>query len=134
MAIRACVEGQFLNMKLQSAWMNLETQVVYITGGASINSAIAQVIANVFGATVQRLAVFSACALGGALRGASIAYGESLHKLQTLFCEPDTSSTIQPQDATDCYMGTMERFKNELVFALNMDSIISHGFCATHEK
>lgn len=27
---------------------------------------------------------------GGALRGASIAYGESLHKLQTLFCEPDT--------------------------------------------
>jgi hypothetical protein len=71
---------------------------------------------------------------GGALRGASIAYGESLHKLKPCSVNQTLSSTIQPQDATDCYMGTMERFKNELVFALNMDSIISHGFCATQDK
>ena len=44
-AIRACVEGQFLNMKLRTDWMQLKPEVVYLTGGASKNNAIAQVIA-----------------------------------------------------------------------------------------
>ena len=55
-AIRACVEGQAINIKLCSEWMQLKPEVIYLTGGASKNDAIAQVIADVFQAKVQRLA------------------------------------------------------------------------------
>ena len=47
-AIRACVEGQFINMKLRTDWMQLKPEVIYLTGGASRNDAIAQVAADVF--------------------------------------------------------------------------------------
>ena len=55
--IRACVEGQFLNMKLRTEWMKLKPEVIYLTGGASKNNEVAQVIADIFQAKVQRLAV-----------------------------------------------------------------------------
>jgi xylulokinase len=72
---RACVEGQFLNMRLCSEWMHLSPDVIYLTGGASQNDAIAQIAADVFQAEVKRLAVPGSVALGGALR-AGLATGE----------------------------------------------------------
>ena len=98
--------------------MNLETSVVYITGGASQNDAIAQVVADVFGATVRRLAIPSACALGCALRGASTGFGADLGKLQAAFCEPD-GSAIQPQKSAGCYAAAMESFKREIELAID---------------
>lgn len=65
---RACVEGQFMNMRLCSEWMQLEPDVIHLTGGASQNDAIAQIAADVFQAEVKRLSVPGSVALGGALR------------------------------------------------------------------
>lgn len=102
-AIRACVEGQFINMKLRTDWMQLQPEVIYLTGGASKNDAIAQVVADVFQARVQRLAVSGSVALGAALRAASHSLGLGLHELESQFCRPEAGSTIEPSAAVDAY-------------------------------
>jgi xylulokinase len=102
-AIRACVEGQFVNMKLRTEWMRLRPEVIYLTGGASKNDAIAQVVADVFQAKVQRLAVSGSVALGAALRAASISLGLDLHELEGQFCQTKPGSTVEPKASTDAY-------------------------------
>jgi xylulokinase len=108
-AIRACVEGQFINMKLRTEWMQLTPEVIYLTGGASKNDAIAQVVADVFQAKVQRLAVSGSVALGAALRAASHTKGLDLHQLESQFCQAEPGSTLQPKAAADAYQQTTQR-------------------------
>ena len=102
-AIRACVEGQFINMKLRTDWMQLEPEVIYLTGGASKNDAIAQVAADVFQAKVQRLAVSGSVALGASLRAANDSLGLDLDEMGRQFCKPEPNSTIEPKAPTDAY-------------------------------
>ena len=109
-AIRACVEGQFLNMKLRSAWMHLNPEVIYLTGGASRNDAVAQVAADIFQAQVQRLAVSGSVALGAALRCAENELGCDLEALVGSFCQPETGSTVVPQASGTVYEDAAERF------------------------
>ena len=101
--IRACVEGQFINMKLRTDWMQLEPEVIYLTGGASKNDAIAQVAADVFQAKVQRLAVSGSVALGASLRAANDSLGLDLDEMERQFCKPEPNSTIEPKAPTDAY-------------------------------
>jgi xylulokinase len=112
--IRACVEGQFLNMKLRTAWMGLSTQTVYLTGGASANDGIAQVVADIFQAEVQRLAVSGSVALGGAIRAASYRTGAAIEALQAVFCQPVAGSGIRPQVGEDCYAEALVEFQGLL--------------------
>lgn len=102
-AIRACVEGQIINIKLRSAWMQLSPEVIYLTGGASKNDAIAQVIADVFQAKVQRLGVSGSVGLGAAMRAAANSLGADLTILEQQFCEPEPGSTITPKAGSDAY-------------------------------
>jgi xylulokinase len=113
-AIRACVEGQFINMKLRSDWMQLKPEVIYLTGGASKNNAIAQVVADIFQAKVQRLAVSGSVALGAALRAASHTLDIDLHKLESQFCKPEANSTIEVKAAPDAYDRATEAFQTLL--------------------
>jgi xylulokinase len=112
--IRACVEGQFLNMKLRTAWMGLSTETIYLTGGASANDGIAQVVADIFQAEVQRLAVSGSVALGGAIRAASHATGVSIESLQAVFCQPVAGSEIRPRVGADCYAEALVEFQGLL--------------------
>lgn len=96
-AIRACVEGQFLNMKLRSEWMQLKPEVIYITGGASKNDAMAQVIADIFQVKVQRLSTQSSVALGGALRAASNCLQLNLNQLEHVFCKVEQTRVTSPK-------------------------------------
>ena len=109
-AIRACVEGQFLNMKLRTDWMQLQPEVVYLTGGASKNDAIAQVIADIFQAKVQRLAVSGSVGLGAAMRAAAHTLGKSISELEATFCQPEANSTIAPQSDAAVYAKAAESF------------------------
>ena len=74
---RACVECQMMNMKCCVEWMQLKPAQVFLTGGASENDQIGQIVANVFQTPVSRLKCNYACSLGGALRAAS--YGKAVH-------------------------------------------------------
>jgi len=110
-AIRACVEGQFLNMKLRTDWMQLQPEVIYLTGGASKNNAIAQVIADIFQAKVQRLVVSGSVGLGAAMRAASNSLGKNLSELESTFCQPEPNSTITPQADPSVYEAAAKEFE-----------------------
>ena len=112
--IRACVEGQFMNMKLCSDWMRLRPDVIYLTGGASQNNAIAQIVADIFQAKVQRLSQSGSVALGAAIRAAHNSFGIQLSDLESVFCKVDTDSTCSPKVGSNDYAVTLKRFSKLL--------------------
>jgi len=102
-AVRACIEGQFANMRLRSQWMRLEPELIYLTGGASGNDAIAQVAADIFQARVERLAVSGSVALGAALRAAASQASTSLAELEAAFCRPVEAGRREPRVPAETY-------------------------------
>lgn len=108
-AIRACVEGQFINMLQCTSWMRLNPEGIYLTGGASKNDALAQIVADVFQVKVQRLAVSGSVALGAAMRAAHSEGGIALEALEAAFCQPEPNSLLKPQVHSAVYLQSMER-------------------------
>jgi xylulokinase len=112
--VRALLEGQFLNMRLHSQWIGTTARLIRLTGGASQNDGIAQVVADVFQAPVERLAVANSAALGAALRAAH-GCGLDLTALQAVFCAPAPDSRLAPNPAAGpVYDQAVARFKELL--------------------
>ncbi len=109
-AMRACVEGQVINIKRCTEWMQLKPEVIYLTGGASQNDAIAQVIADVFQAKVQRLTVSGSVGLGAAMRAANNSLDCALSDLEAAFCQPEPGSTLTPCAAANTYDELIKNF------------------------
>ncbi|MDB6079896.1 MAG: Carbohydrate kinase, FGGY-like protein [Akkermansiaceae bacterium] len=93
--IRALLEGQFLNMRLHSQWIGEKAALIRLTGGASKNEGIAQLVADIFQTPVERFAVANGAALGAALRAAH-ATGHALPELEERFCKPAAGSRLEP--------------------------------------
>ncbi|MGJ8695126.1 MAG: xylulokinase [Verrucomicrobiaceae bacterium] len=109
--VRAVVEGQFLNMRLHYGWLGIAPERISITGGASANDGIAQVIANVFGVPVDRLDVPGSAAVGAGMRAAA-ATGGDLEALEGQFSRPKEGSTILPEEgAKAIYAEVLPRFE-----------------------
>ena len=100
---RAVVEAQMMSMKTHSEWMGIETSKIYVTGGASRNKDILQVMANVFNCSVESTEVANGAALGSALRamqGDLAEQGEvSWLDITRGFTDPDSASRVDPQPA-----------------------------------
>lgn len=112
--IRSLLEGQFLNMRLHSAWMEMTPDRILLTGGASKNNGIAQIVADVFQAPVERLEVTNSAALGAALIAATAA-GKNLPDLQTIFCKPSSGSRIEPnKNLNQNYCDALNRYERLL--------------------
>ncbi|RYD41493.1 MAG: hypothetical protein EOP85_12620 [Verrucomicrobiaceae bacterium] len=112
--VRALLEGQFLNMRLHSQWMGVKAERIRLTGGASKNDGIAQLVSDIFQAPVQRLDVSNSAALGAALVAAAAA-GHDLPALQEVFCQEAPGATLQPDSAlADTYGNALARFKKLL--------------------
>jgi xylulokinase len=112
--VRALLEGQFLNMRLHSEWMEVKTERIRLTGGAAKNAGIAQVVADVFQAPVERFDVLNSAALGAALI-AAVADGHDLPALQEIFCKAAAGSSLQPNPSlAGTYHAALERFKKLL--------------------
>ncbi len=114
--VRALLEGQFLNMRLHSRWMGVRADRIRLTGGASKSDSIAQLVADVFQAPVERLAISNSAGLGAALIAAAAA-GEDLVSLQRRFCQADGGTMLSPRpelaerydsalDQYECLLGT----------------------------
>lgn len=90
--IRAAVEGQVLALRRHALWIGA-FGTIRVTGGASKSLGIRQVLADVFQARVESIAVADSAALGGAMLAAH-ADGVSLVKMTEVFspvisvCEP----------------------------------------------
>jgi xylulokinase len=112
--VRALLEGQFLNMRLHSQWMEVKAERIRLTGGASKNDGIAQMVADVFQAPVERFDVSNSAALGAALIAAA-ADGHNLSALEEIFCKASPGSSLQPNPAlATTYDGALDRFQTLL--------------------
>jgi xylulokinase len=98
-AVRAVVEAQFLLLQRYSDWIGHLPQQLLVTGGASRNQAILQIIADVFQTPVRVLSVANASALGGALRAAQALGGFAWRDLFGEFVKPDPNVNIEPNRA-----------------------------------
>jgi xylulokinase len=108
--VRALLEGQFLNIRLHSQWMEMKTVRIRLTGGAAKNDGIAQMVADVFQAPVERLDVSNSAALGAALIAATAA-GHCLPELQRTFCQASPGAALQPDPAlAPAYDAAMDGF------------------------
>ena len=67
---RAIFEAQMLSMRLHSQWMQVAPEKIFVTGGASNDRALLQVLADVMNCRVLRIEVSKSAALGAALQAA----------------------------------------------------------------
>ncbi|MBK1833100.1 xylulokinase [Roseibacillus ishigakijimensis] len=112
--VRGVIEGQFLNMKRHSDWLGVETEEVLLTGGASENNGIAQIVADIFGKKVRRLSVAGSAALGAALR-AAVARGDDLSTLEEAFSAPAEGRDVLPREEyATVYRQLEEKFAEAL--------------------
>lgn len=110
-AVRAVLESQFLNMRAHSDWLGVSPNRIYVTGGASENDGIAQVIANVFGVAVDRLDVPGSATIGAGMRAAH-GIGENLADLESKFSQPQEGRRLEPEPAAcDVYNLALPKFK-----------------------
>ncbi|MFM2198155.1 MAG: hypothetical protein RLZZ505_1587 [Verrucomicrobiota bacterium] len=117
--IRSLLEGQFLNMKLHSEWMGVTAEKIRLTGGAAKNDGIAQLVADVFQAPVERLDVANSAALGAALIAAT-ASGRDLIELESIFCKPDAQSRLLPDTSlAGNYSTALTNFRKLLEQTIN---------------
>ena len=94
--IRAIVESQALSLRAHSLWIgNFDT--LRVTGGASRSVGILQVLADVFQASVQTIAVPDSAALGAAMIAAHVAGGAAYEDLAAKFTP--ASNTYAPNPA-----------------------------------
>ncbi|MFC5051732.1 xylulokinase [Rubritalea spongiae] len=100
--VRGVLEGQFLNIRYNTEWLELTPETVLLTGGASKNTGIAQCAANVFQAETKRINVSSSVALGGAFL-AAIDSGYNYDSLVEQFCPTAPHSTVQPESDSNFY-------------------------------
>ena len=93
---RAVVEAQALSMQHHSRWIGETPTRLLVTGGASKNRGILQILADVFNAEIRTLSVGNSSALGGALRAAQAAGACSWAELYEKFAAPDPDVKLEP--------------------------------------
>ena len=85
--VKRLVQCQFINMKLHAGDVKFDR--IILTGGASGNDGIAQIVADVFGAAVVRLESGDSGCLGACLRAAHGLNDVSWEALFGVFCKGD---------------------------------------------
>ena len=123
--VRAVVEGQAMAMRLHSQWFAPRVTTIRATGGAAANTAILQVLADVFDAEVVRIAPPNAASLGAALRAFHadrLADDAPLpwHDVVAVFTDPTADAGARPQpSAVAAYAALLPRYD-----ALTRESLI----------
>jgi xylulokinase len=113
---RAIFEAQMLSMRLHSQWIGVSPEQVFVTGGASNDRALLQVLADVLNCRVLRIEVSKSAALGAALQAAHgwlVATGKNPNweKLVAGFCDPIPGSEIRPdKTAAKIYDKLIEKY------------------------
>ena len=115
LAIRSCIEGQFINMKIHTEWMQMIPEIIYVTGGASKNTAIVQILADIFQAEVQRMEISSSVALGASLRAAQHGLNLPLKELENDFCSNSLESIKPNINNKNIYQASAEEIKSMLL-------------------
>ena len=114
---RAVVEAQLMSMRIHSQWMKVRPKRICATGGASTDSAILQIMADVFDCPVVRIEVAKSAALGAALRASHgwLAYSGKKPRWQErkfqLSPDPLPDSEVRPRaTSARAYDRLMEKY------------------------
>ena len=109
--VRAVVEAQACRLRLHSSWIADRTESIRVTGGASVNTALCQVLADVFNARLERLETENSAGLGAALRAAQAAGAADWASLTAAFCRPAAGQSVSPIPANvETYRRHLPRF------------------------
>lgn len=111
---RAIVEAQALSMKLHSDWIGETPARLLVTGGASQNPGIRQVLADVFQAELQSLTVTNSAALGAALRAANAVGQHDWADLFATFSRPDRQVTRPDRALAGLYADLAQTYATKL--------------------
>lgn len=112
---RGVVEAQALSMQYHSRWIGETPNLLLVTGGASRNRGILQVLADVFQAEIRALKTGNSSALGAALRAAQAGGGHDWAELYARFAAPDPDLKVTPAPGTEhAYDELRARFIAEL--------------------
>jgi len=117
--VRALIEGQMMAKRIHAERMGFnltpETRIL-VTGGASVNTAILQVVADVFNANVYTQSAANSAAMGGAYRALHLAKGGnetcSFSDLIAPVAEAAKQVATPSKDAHATYGPLMVRFKH----------------------
>lgn len=96
--IRALLESQALSMRRHSAWQGQQFARLRVTGGASRSRGMRQILANVFQARVEAIAVPDSAALGAAMRAANAVGHIPFSTLAEQFCT--VTAVTEPEPGT----------------------------------
>jgi len=116
---RAIVEAQALSMQRHSDWIGEQPRIIRVTGGASKNRGIRQVLADVFGAEIRSLAVGNSSALGGALRAAEAVGQVPFGALYEQFAATDPSQSATPAPGAAERYGSLRAHLAERLSAMS---------------
>ncbi len=95
--VRAVIEAQALRFRRHTAWIEGRPKMLRVTGGASVNTAICQVLADVFGVRLERLSTENSAALGAAMRAAQAVGRADWPELAERFAKPDAARAVLPR-------------------------------------
>lgn len=110
---RAVVEGQMLSMKLHSRWMGESPDRIHVTGGASQNPDILQIMADVFQVPVRRLELSNGAGLGAVLRAAQAVHPDrSWEDLSAPFLSAPMPDVTPDPATADLYATCEEEYRN----------------------
>ncbi|XP_053210639.1 xylulose kinase-like [Panonychus citri] len=112
---RACIEGQFLRLRLHAAslgYTEITDSCIKVTGGASANKTLLQILSDVFNKPVYRQTMANSASYGTALMAKYALIGDKISfkemtsslKMFSLVCVPS-------KDAHSIYTPMVERYK-----------------------
>lgn len=122
-ATRAVLESQFLSMRLHGARMGLSPRRVIATGGASVNTGVLRVVADVFGTPVFAAEQADSASLGAAYRamhGLRVAEGTRWVEFREVFMRAKPFRKVMDPDpaAHQVYsqlLPRLDRFEADLL-------------------
>lgn len=111
-AVRAIVEAQAMSLRLYSEWIEETTALIRVTGGAAKSDANCQVLADVFNASIERLEVANAPALGAAMRCAEADRAADWSELTEKYCRVSQEKTVRPvPENVAVYADMLEQYR-----------------------
>ena len=115
--VRAVIEAQAMASRIHSDWMGVAIHSLSVTGGASANTEILRIFADVHGCPVHRFQTTNSAALGAALRSAQgdlKARGSAANWPEVVrpFTQPEPGSTVEPTSANAAvYEQLLEKYR-----------------------
>jgi xylulokinase len=107
--IRCILESQALSMRLHSNWMGETFTRIRVTGGASNCAPFLQILADVFQAQIEKIAITDSAGLGAALRAANAITRVPFSKLFEKFTAAKKVISSNPDNAT-IYDNALKRY------------------------